>query len=66
MSLFHPDETPEERHDRITEILHRNSQPFECDFCTRKSWRNMTNIGSEDEKIYACKKCIHEKSLLSA
>lgn len=62
--IQHQNETSEERDIRVTEIVKKNAKPHECDFCTRKTWRAMTNIGSDEEKIFACAKCIETKPLL--
>lgn len=63
--IQYQNETKEEREIRIQKILHRNSRPYECDFCDSKYWTEPTNIGSSEHKIYACKKCLASKKLLT-
>lgn len=38
---------------------------YYCDFCTRSRYKSMTNIGTKEERIFACEKCIRDKKLLS-
>jgi predicted SprT family Zn-dependent metalloprotease len=63
--IMHQNETVAERDIRVNEILRRNSRPFECDFCPKTFWKAPTNIGSAEEKIYACKTCIKRLRLLA-
>lgn len=38
---------------------------FHCDFCTRSTLKPMVNIGTKEEKIFACTVCIRDKKLLN-